>query len=526
MPDQNSILLRTKLNRPRPTSDLVVRPRLLELLNRGLEGRLTLVCASAGFGKTTLVSSWIESISTTGNGMTSSLPAAWLSLDEYDSDLNLFLGYFIAALRTIFKDACTETDELLQARQQPPLNVLSRTLSNEIERLPERFILVLDDYHSIQGDAVHNLLNQWMRYWPRPLHLVLITRKDPPLPLASLRVRDIISEIRSHDLRFTDHETVTFLDRVLEKSLRDPTIAWLKERTEGWIAGLKLVTIWLRAAGNTEQVLESLPLTDNDVADYLAEEVFSQQLPTIQMFLLKTSILNRFCPPLCEAVIGESDPAWNASASIDWIERANLFVTSLDTRREWYRYHHLFQEFLQNKLYAGLGLDQVNELHRRAADWFAGQGLVEEALQHALQAHDLDLAAKLMEQGLREVLNRADRPTLERWLRLLPEEMIQRSPGLLMIRVWALEYAWRIDLQAQALRQVEELLDSEVGASLPANDLQILRGQILVLRAQQAYFSNQTPRAVDLCRQALALLPAGAPVLAGLVSIKTARPRP
>ena len=222
MTEASAILLQTKLHRPRLASDLVLRPRLLELLNRGLEGRLTLVCAPAGFGKTTLVSSWIESITQSPSGVTSPLPAAWLSLDEYDSDLHLFLRYFIAALRTIFKDACAETEELLQAGQHIPLSVLSKTLSNELERLPEHFILVLDDYHSIQGDAVHDLLNQWMRHWPRPLHLVLIARKDPPLPLANLRARGKISEIRSRDLRFTDNETVRFLDRVLEKSLQDP----------------------------------------------------------------------------------------------------------------------------------------------------------------------------------------------------------------------------------------------------------------------------------------------------------------
>jgi LuxR family transcriptional regulator, maltose regulon positive regulatory protein len=507
MIEENNPLLQTKLHRPRLASDLVIRPRLLEMLNRGLEGRLTLVCAPAGFGKTTLVSSWIESISQSGNGVTSPYPAAWLSLDEYDSDLNLFLRYFIAALRTIFKDACPETDELLQARQQPPLTVLSKTLSNEIERLPEHFILVLDDYHLLQGDAVHNLLNQWVRHWPRPLHLVLIARKDPPLSLASLRARGKLSEIRSRDLRFTDNETVTFLDRVLEKSLRNPVIALLKERTEGWIAGLKLATLWLRAAGNTDQVLDSLPITDSGVADYLMDEVLSHQLPAIQMFLLKTSILNRFCAPLCEAVIGESDPAWNISASIDWLERLNLFVTSLDSRKEWYRYHRLFQEFLQNRLSAGLGSGQVKELHVRAASWFADQGLVEEALHYALEAKDHDLAARLMEQGLRDVLNREDRPTLERWSRLLPEEVVQKHPGLMMIKAWALQFLFQLDAQARVLRQVEELLDADGSASLLTDDLQILRGQITGLRMQEAYFNNQPTLAITLCHETLALLP-------------------
>jgi LuxR family maltose regulon positive regulatory protein len=194
-------------------------------------------------------------------------------------------------------------------------------------------------------------------------------------------------------------------------------------------------------------------------------------------------------------------------ACLDWIERAELFITPLDNRREWYRYHHLFQELLRQRSSAEMAPDQVSNLHRRASAWFEDQGLLDEALQHALAAGDLDLAARQMNAGLCEVLNRTDRLTLERWLRLLPEEMIQRSPGLLMIRVWALQFMWRLDLQAQALRQVEELLDSDGGASLPVDDLQILRGQILGLKGQQAYFSNQLTPAIDLCRQALALLP-------------------
>ena len=219
--------------------------------------------------------------------------------------------------------------------------------------------------------------------------------------------------------------------------------------------------------------------------------MLAHQVPAIQTFLLKTSILDRFCVSLCEAVIGEIDATWSVRACLDWIERAELFITPLDDRREWYRYHHLFQELLQQRASAELLPDQVNELHCLASAWFEEHGLLDEALQHALAAGDLDLATRLMIGGLRDVLNRQGRPTLERWLRLLPEEMIQRHPGLLMIRVWTLEFSWRPDLQAQVLQQIEELLAAEEGAALRVDDLQILHGQILLLKAQQAYFSNQ-----------------------------------
>jgi LuxR family maltose regulon positive regulatory protein len=508
MSEQSQILLQTKLHQPHLPHDLVVRSRLVELLNHGIENPLILVCAPAGFGKTTLVSTWLEGMAADQPATVTAKPAAWLSLDENDSDLNLFLRYFIAALRTIFKEACEETLALLQARQQPPDAVLYATLSNELAELPGEAILVLDDYHTIQGVEVHNLLIELVRHWPRPLHLVLISRLEPSLPLGKLRAKAMVNEIRTRDLRFTPEEMDIYLSQLNITLRSQDALPLLEKRFEGWPAGLHLAVLSLRSAGSQESVLKALSSKNPNITGYLVDEVLSHQLPAVYSFLLKTSILERFCASLCEAVIEESDTAWNARACLDWIERAELFVISLDDSQEWYRYHHLFQELLQQRLAAEMVPDQVASLHRLASAWFEKHGLIDEALHHAMAAGDLNLAAHQMNAGLRDVINHEDRPTLERWLHLLPEEMIQQRPALLMIKAWALEYAWRIDLQAQVLQQVEELLDSGAGDSLPANDLQILRGQILVLRAQQAYFSNQVTRAIDLCRQALALLPA------------------
>ena len=507
MTDQNQILLHTKLHRPRLPHNLVVRPRLLEVLNHTIDQQITLVCAPAGFGKTTLVSTWLELMDIDKSAAAASVPSAWLSLDENDSDLNLFLHYFIAALRTIFKEACQETLALLQARQQPPDAVLYATLSNELAELPGEAILVLDDYHTVRGTEVHNLFIELARHWPKPLHLVLISRIDPPIPLTSLRAKGMLHEIRTQNLRFKPEETAVYLSQEQLTLRSQEDLHLLEERFEGWPAGLHLAVLSLRSASSQESVLSALSSENPNIAGYLVDEVLTHQFPAIHAFLLKTSILDRFSASLCEAIIGEMDTAWNARACLDWIERSELFITPLDDRQEWYRYHHLFRELLQQRLSTEIRADQVTDLHRLASVWFEEHGFVDEALHHALAAGDLDLAARQMNTGLRDVINREDRPTLERWLRLLPEEMIQRSPGLLMIRIWALELSWRLDLQAQVLQQVEELLDSGGGASLPANDLQILRGQIHVLRAQQAYFSNQTTRAIDLCRQALALLP-------------------
>ena len=237
------------------------------------------------------------------------------------------------------------------------------------------------------------------------------------------------------------------------------------------------------------------------------EEVINQQVSPVQAFLLRTSILDRFNASLCEAIIGKVEGAWNARACLDWIERSEMFTTPLDDGREWYRYHHLFQELLQQRLLTELSSDQVNDLHRLASAWFEAHGFLDEAMQHAIKAGDLELAAHQMKSGLRDVINREDWPTLVRWLRLLPEEMIQNDPRLLMIRVWILELTWRLEQQAKVIARVEEQVNSDIGVSLPVDDQKILRGQILMIRSQQLYFYNQTMQVIEITREALVLLP-------------------
>jgi LuxR family transcriptional regulator, maltose regulon positive regulatory protein len=509
MPDQDQTLLRTKLHPPRLPSGLLQRSRLTELFNREIERPLLLVCAPAGFGKTTLVCSWLEQMSARQGRNATSLPFAWLSLDENDSELRLFLRYFIAAIRTIFNEACSETLALLQAGPQLPLSVLFATLSNDIEELPGEAILVLDDYHTIHNAEVHQLLGELVRHASERLHLVLISRIDPPLPLAGLRVNGKLGRFRTQDLRFTSEETAAYLRQSQLSLMSEDALPILEERLEGWPAGLHLAALSLRSAGSQESVLSALSSENTNITRYLIDEVVNQQPPAIHSFLLKTSILDRFCASLCEAVLGEHDTGWNARACLDWIERSELFVISLDSTSDWYRYHHLFQKSLQQRLSAEMTADQLSHLHRLASAWFEEHGLIEEALQHALAAGDLDLAARQMSAGMRDTVNREDLPTLERWLRLMPEEMIQRRPELLMLRVWFLELIWRLDLQAVVLQQVEELLDSDEGsASLSADDLQILRAQILLPKAQLAFFTNQISQAMELCRQVLAILPA------------------
>ncbi len=505
MSNQSQILLQTKLHQPRLPRDLIIRSRLLELLNQGIDRQLTLVCAPAGFGKTTLVGTWLEQMAADkGSG---SLHSAWLSLDENDSDLNLFLRYFTSALRTIFSEACPETLALLQAQRQPPQNVLNTTFINELDELPGEVILVLDDYHTIHNIEVHNLLSELILHWPKNLHLVLISRISPPIPLDVYRAKGMINEVRTRDLRFTQDETAAYVSKSQFALMVQYVLPLLEERFEGWPAGLHLVTLSVRAADSQEAVLKAISSENTNITGYLVDEVLTHQFPAVHSFLLKTSILDQFCASLCEDLIGAGDTKWNARACLDWIERAELFIVPLDEHREWYRYHHLFQELLQQRLIAEIPPDQVKSLHRLASAWFDRHGLIEEALHHALAAGDLDLAARYITAGVRDVINHEDRPILERWLRLLPDEMIQLHPELLMLRAWSLQFTWRLAMQMQVIRQVEELLESGAGEALSDDDRKILGGQILLPKAQLAYFNNQQAVSIQLCNQVLAIMP-------------------
>ncbi len=492
-------LVRGKLNRPPVTSRLVPRPRLGAILAQGLFAPLTLVCAGAGFGKTTLVSSWLSSAP-------SNLPGAWLTLDENDSDLSTFLSYFVAALRTLFADACAETLALIQAPHHPPAHLLRATLSNDLLQLPGPFVIVLDDYQVLDGKAVHDLVADLLRHWPAFMHMVLISRHTPPLPLARLRAAGQLVEVRSQHLRFTHEEVGAYLERVLDRPLSEPALTRLEQKTDGWIAGVQLVTLSLAETRDPEAFLSTLASADANVADYLVDEVLSRQPVAIQKFLLTTSVLDRFNAAACEAVMEGDNPGWSIRECLDHIERANLFVTALDSQRQWYRYHPLFQDLLQQKLHSEMGSDAVARLHRRAAAWFAGQNLIEEAARHSKEGNDFEQVALAIERGLVDVLNREDRQMLERWLQVLPEDLVRRRPGLRMVKIWTLHFSWQLGALEQELQQVEQML-AESEALMQVDDVRYLRGQLCELNSQAAFFANAPARSIAYARQAFELLP-------------------
>jgi LuxR family maltose regulon positive regulatory protein len=528
-------LLRTKLHRPRVRDDLVPRPRLLEHLDRGLDQDgvarpLTLVCAPAGFGKTTLLTQWLADAE-------GARPAAWLSLDENDNDLALFLSYVIAAVQTVSPEACAETSALLQAPQTPPQDYLATILINEITELPEPLVLVLDDYHKIQDQAVHQLVRTLVGGRLTTMHLVLAGRVEPPFALAQLRVGGQMTEIRAEDLRFSLDEASAFFVSALGKRLSDEAITLLEQRTEGWIAGLRLAGLSMRGeAADAEAFVRRFKGTHRNLADYLVAEVLAYQSPAVQEFLLRTSILDRFCAPLCDSILDEgrmtnneeqtiSDrdpssfvlgPSSGSRAMLDYLDRANLFLVPLDDERDWYRYHHLFKDLLRNELRARVSAGKIAALQRSASAWCADQGLTPEALQYALAAGDVAEAAQLVEEKWYEVLNREDWRTLERWLDMLPDEITRQQPGLLVARAWTIMFRFRLQEIEALLKGAEAGLDRG-DARVSEGDEEALRGAIDALRSYTwRVLHDDVRRSLACAERALTRLPATFAIARGI----------
>lgn len=432
-------ILATKLYIPPPRPKVVPRPRLIERLNEGLSAgcKLTLISAAAGFGKTTLVSEW---------GAGCERPIAWLSLDAGDSDPARFLTYLVAALQTIFAGIGAGVAAVLESPQPPPTEMLLTTLINEITTIPDHpstplracpersegtgFILVLDDYHLIDAKPVDDALTFLLQHLPPQVHLVIATREDPQLPLARLRARGQMTELRAADLRFTPAEAAGFLNQVMGLNLSAADVAALETRTEGWIAGLQLAALSMQghASRDVTSFIESFTGSHHFVLDYLVEEVLGQQSASVQTFLLRTSILDRMCGPLCDAVL--LDPSVSGQETLEYLERVNLFIVPLDNERRWFRYHHLFAELLRQRLQQG---DSAAEYHIRASQWYEDNGLGFEAFRHATAANDVVRAERLMEsKGIPLHFPGAVNAILA-WLASLPKSVLDARP-LLRVR--------------------------------------------------------------------------------------------
>lgn len=524
-----STLLTTKLHRPRALPQQVQRPQLLARLDQGLAAGLplTLVVAPAGFGKSTLISQWLDDLRLTIDdfGLNAALDnrqskivkpkSCWLSLDEYDNDLPLFLHYLVAAVRQIVPVACSRTLNLLQAPQLPPSEYLTHTLLHDLSALDQPFILVLEDYHCLAATVIHQLLSRLLTQMPDSMHLVLISRTEPPLPLARLRVRQQMTELRAADLCFSTTETQTLLTQTLGRLPSAETVATLHTQTEGWAAGLHLAALALRGRADETAFVQSYTASHRHVTDYLMEEVIARQPPDVQTFLLRTSILDRFCAPLCEAFQSGESPAIRRSpldaplTTLTYLIQANLFLVPLDEQGEWYRYHHLFRDLLRRRLRASASPAEVAALYGLAGAWLADHGWIEEAIQYALAGGDERAAAHLVAQDRHELLNREEWRTLERRLALLPDALVQQHAALLMTKALVLNLQFKLAAIPPLLQAVADALWAHLPEpTLAAADAQVLQGEMDALWSQHWYWQQEGQRSLAAAEQALARLPA------------------
>jgi ATP/maltotriose-dependent transcriptional regulator MalT len=490
-------LLATKLHVPAPRAGFLVRPRLLERLNEATAGALTLVCAPAGFGKTSLLGDWARR---------SQQPVAWLSLDGGDSDPVRFWRYVAAALDELRPGVGQRVDALFQGAQ-PPLEAVLTVLINQLVEGPEAVVLVLDDYHLVEAPPVHDSLGVLLERLPPQLRLVLASRADPPLPLARLRAGGQLTELREADLRFCAEEAAALLRTAVGAELPEAAVAALGERTEGWVAGLQLAALSLRGQDDVGAFVAGFSGSHRYVLDYLCEEVLDGQPEPLRAFLLETSILERLSGGLCDAVAGRSE----SQELLEQAERANLFLHPLDEVRGWWRYHHLFADLLRVRLQRERP-GRVPELHRAAAAWHEAQGLADEAIGHALAAGDATWAARLIERQIDARILRWEGLTLQRWFAALPAELVGSRPRLSLAQARLALISGQLEaiegpLEA-AERGVAEAADEpyEPSVGRAASMLANLPAAIALQRAGLAHLRGDATQTLASARWALAEL--------------------
>ncbi len=537
-------LLQTKLYTPPLRPSLVSRPRLIDRLNQGLEqgDKLTLISAPAGFGKTTLMTEWQYRIpDRAGSDSVCQNPRfGWLSLDEGDNDPVQFLSYMLTALQKIIPGISKTALASLRAPQPPPTVAILTMVVNEITTMVEAreldnccYILVLDDYHVIQAESVHDALQFFVEHIPPPLHLAICSRANLPWSIARLRANDQVTELRSADLRFTLEETGEFLNQVMRLDLSLDDLAALAERTEGWIAGLQLAALSLQGldAQNREQFVSAFAGSSRYIVDYLLDEVLVRRPQGTKEFLLQTSILERMNGSLCDAVLGIGDRRLEVGAGegrsatlglhsqevLEQLEHANLFIMPLDDRRQWYRYHHLFRDLLQVRLRQSYP-DRIPDLHRRASQWYEAKDSWDGAIRHALAASEYETAARLVERNAMRAFIDSELARLIRWIDALPEDLVLRRPWLCVFHAWALRLTGAqfatvearlqdADRALESSRTGKALTDDDEVVRLAESDEREISGHLLAIRAYQALYSEKLDLVSQLGRQALEYLP-------------------
>jgi LuxR family maltose regulon positive regulatory protein len=472
-------LLTTKLFIPSTRTELVHRPRLIEQLENGFHRKLTVISAPVGFGKTTMVSEWVRD---------GGRPVAWLSLDKKDNDLSRFLTYLIAALQRIDDNIGIEIQAVLAKSQSPQFEILLTKLVNEIETFQESSILVIDDYHLIDSKSVHDALNFLVNYLPPIIHLVVAGRADPPLPISRLRVQGDINEIRTPELRFAKAEVAIFLNDLMGFDLTSKDIDSLEARTEGWIASLQLAALSMHGREDRREFIADFSGSHRYIIDYLVDEVMSRQTTGVQTFLRRTSILERFCVSLCETVVGSIE-----RNTLESLDRANLFLIPLDDHRKWYRFHHLFADFLNQRLRADEP-ELIPDLHRRASQWFENEGLIDEAIQHALTAEDTTTAIRLVDGIAADLVVRRENNKLLQLVEQLPADQCQNHPMLCLWHAWVLLFLGQLEAVEPVLKI--SAANKDKVPKIP------LSSYVTVIRAYLANQEGDLQKAIVLAEQA------------------------
>lgn len=488
-------IISTKLHRPHVSKNHLHREDLLARLNQSRHKPLILVSAPAGYGKSTLVSCWLE---------VCSAPSSWLSLDKNDNDLRLFLSYFISAIHKIFPCACDGTLAMLKVANLPPVSSLAGSLINELELIENEFYLVLDDYHVIQDKTIHQLVANLLNNPSVFMHLIFISRRDPPLSLARLRGRGHMVEIRTRDLRFSLDETKELLKRTIEKPVDDTVAAVLEKKTEGWVTGLCLAILALRNREDLQLSLGNLPVENRYVIDYIVNEILSQQSPVILECMLKSAILNRFCASLCEKVCcpdkTSDSEILTGRKFIEMLEKDNMFVTPLDDEGEWFRYHHLFQALLKSQLKKRLKPEDISKLNVLASEWFDENGFVDEAITHALESGDKKASVQLVKQHRQDIMDRAQWFHLNRWLEKFPPNFIKNDPELLLAKAWIYQREARYPKLFDILDEIEQCIPLTERAP---TESRMLYGELCSLRSFQYYATGQAKLSETNAREAL-----------------------
>jgi LuxR family maltose regulon positive regulatory protein len=496
-------LLSTKLYIPPRRANVITRPRLIEKLLSGVNrpGSLLLLSGPAGFGKTTLLSEFVAQLKH---------PVAWVSLDEGDNDPIRFWTYLISGCQLIREGVGQTALGLLRTPQPLSDETIPTILINDLAQLEGSLVLVLDDFQAIQNPAIHTAVAFLLDHLPAGLHLALSTRVDPPFPLARLRARNQLVEIRAQDLRFNVEEALEFLNRTMGLNLSIEEVSALEARTEGWIAGLQLAALSMQRRSDVPAFIQAFTGSHVYIAEYLMEEVLRQQPPEVQSFLLQTSILERLNAELCEAITGRLERS-NVSTFqpvndiLRYLERANLFLIPLDDEGQWYRYHHLFADLLQARLRQSLRVEAISALHQRAAAWYEHNGFAELAVSHTLAAKDFDQAARLVEKYAYQFMTRGELTTCMQWMAALPEDVTRRRPQFVLAKAWALTFAGEFQQVEPLLQQVEVLIRKE--SDTPAG--REMLGSACAMRAFFAMLAGEYERALELAERAESLSPEG-----------------